>query len=192
MDINIHPIQTVMECLSEDYEFIGLVDLKKNEIQGFRYSGVFQTWESLRGTFIPGTRFDEILHELIPQEDLSSFIHSVDRDTLMVPIEHGDKITIPCRIRNSGIRHYAIEFAPNRNDTNFVAIAFRNVEEVVKSRIELEKSLETKQHIRIQLLKIDGHRWSLSVGQCKSVWHLGWSVIIHLMVVIVKSQAHDC
>lgn len=158
MDINIHPIQTVMECLSEDYEFIGLVDLKKNEIQGFRYSGVFQTWESLRGTFIPGTRFDEILHELIPQEDLSSFIHSVDRDTLMVPIEHGDKITIPCRIRNSGIRHYAIEFAPNRNDTNFVAIAFRNVEEVVKSRIELEKSLETKMREQTDVIQASVRR----------------------------------
>ncbi|MDO5445126.1 MAG: diguanylate cyclase [Eubacteriales bacterium] len=144
MDTNNYPIQTVMECLSDDYEFLGLVDLKKNEIQGFRFTGAFKTWVSLCNISLPGKRFDVLLHTLIPKEDLSAFIQSVDRDTLMVHIGNGDKITIPCRLSCSGIKHYAIEFAPNPNDTNLVAIAIRNVEDVVKSRIELEKKLESK------------------------------------------------
>lgn len=144
MENTISPILTVMDCLSDDYEFIGLIDLKKDTVTGFRFDGAFQNCKAFCNQALPGTEFDKILNTLISPDDFPAFLRSVDRDVLMVNISRGEKVTVHCRLNSNGFQHYTIEFAPNRTDSDYVAIAIRNVESVIRSRMEFENRLEEK------------------------------------------------
>ena len=160
MDLN-DQLHVVLEYLSEDYEFINLVDSLRNELTCYRVSGIFMPWQKDCCKTMAPSQFDKILKNLIAPDDFEAFLKSVNREMLMPLIENGEKVCVPTRLVSNGVtHHYVIEFAPNRNNPVFVVLAFRNVDEVVRGRDELEKKLENKVAEQTKLVRLSMQKLS--------------------------------
>ena len=146
-------IRALLESLADDYEFINLVNLVSNDIVCWRANGLYADY--IAETFVPfpGPEFDRILHDLILPEELPSFVKKVDRDVLMESICEGKKVTVPFTVDKDGIHHYVIEFAASKENASYVIVAFRNLDVVVKDRIEFERQLSEKVEEQTEIIR---------------------------------------
>lgn len=144
MNWNPQLLQAVTESLSDDCECINLIDTQENSVFICRTSGSFSALSDTVGQTVTGMEFDAMLRSLISEEDFQTFLVTVNRDVLMPRILEGEKVCIPFRLRTDQTHHYVIEFAVFKPDPRYVVLAFRNVDNVISSRINLENLLEEK------------------------------------------------
>lgn len=153
----------VLSSISGKYEIILLIDDSDNNVN------ILNTTERVR-RFLPegkdviqGVELDNFFEQTIREENLESFIKSVDREKISKACLNGQRVSIDYTafIDNKDVQ-FRIYFAVDKENSNNFLIAIRNIDEEYYMRQEIEdqkkviSNLEMQNQMAFEIASMDG------------------------------------
>ncbi len=133
---------SIINSLSDKYEFICIVNSEKNTITNYRVSSLFGKYIDENEKNISIETFENAFHQLIPKTEIDDFIAKSDRDSILLTLKSGKNYGFSFNIVYEHVLyHYKIKFSQHLEQPACVIISIKNITDQMRERREKEDAL---------------------------------------------------
>lgn len=146
--IRLHEEVSVLESLSEQFLYVGYVDMISNEVSRYKAdTEIARILDSFGDRMRSSERFDQLLNTIIVKDDYDTFRQATERKNAIAELRNKDSLTTDFRVRIGPAVHHCrmrISLDPNNKDAVIIGISKRD-EEYQKDLqyMQVQQQLET-------------------------------------------------
>ena len=138
---------TVIASLADDFEFVGIIDKKNDELTIYRTSASLEkALNVFEGEKIGYTVFKRQLEQMVVEEDRKELLVRDGRDVIAEALMKDPVYKFEERLMIDGqVQYYRIKFTQDQDDPDKLVFGLLNIDQQVRNEIaigELEKELE--------------------------------------------------
>ena len=144
---------TVIASLADDFEFVGIIDKKNDELTIYRTSASLEkALNVFEGEKIGYTVFKRQLEQMVVEEDRKELLVRNGRDVIAEALMKDPVYKFEERLMIDGqVQYYRIKFTQDQDDPDKLVFGLLNIDQQVRNEIaigELEKELEYQNELK--------------------------------------------
>ena len=144
---------TVIASLADDFEFVGIIDKKNDELTIYRTSASLEkALNVFEGEKIGYTIFKRQLEQMVVEEDRKELLVRDGRDVIAEALMKDPVYKFEERLMIDGqVQYYRIKFTQDQDDPDKLVFGLLNIDQQVRNEIaigELEKELEYQNELK--------------------------------------------
>ncbi len=144
---------TVIASLADDFEFVGIIDKKNDELTIYRTSASLEkALNVFEGEKIGYTVFKQQLEQMVVEEDRKELLVRDGRDVIAEALMKDPVYKFEERLMIDGqVQYYRIKFTQDQDDPDKLVFGLLNIDQQVRNEIaigELEKELEYQNELK--------------------------------------------
>ena len=143
----------VIASLADDFEFVGIIDKKNDELTIYRTSASLEkALNVFEGEKIGYTVFKQQLEQMVVEEDRKELLVRDGRDVIAEALMKDPVYKFEERLMIDGqVQYYRIKFTQDQDDPDKLVFGLLNIDQQVRNEIaigELEKELEYQNELK--------------------------------------------
>ena len=143
----------VIASLADDFEFVGIIDKKNDELTIYRTSASLEkALNVFEGEKIGYTVFKQQLEQMVVEEDRKDLLVRDGRDVIAEALMKDPVYKFEERLMIDGqVQYYRIKFTQDQDDPDKLVFGLLNIDQQVRNEIaigELEKELEYQNELK--------------------------------------------
>ena len=187
----------VIASLADDFEFVGIIDKKNDELTIYRTSASLEkALNVFEGEKIGYTIFKRQLEQMVVEEDRKELLVRDGRDVIAEALMKDPVYKFEERLMIDGqVQYYRIKFTQDKDDPDKLVVGLLNIDRQVRNEItigEMEKELEYQNELREARDKAEG----ASKAKSAFLFNMSHNVLTPMNAIIgftdiAQKEIHD-